>query len=63
MKDLKGREINFADEEIFPMEYMLPIKNRVEKEEIHTEYEKRSENEEAEEMASFTRYLHDKILD
>ena len=55
MKDLNGKEIDFADEELFPLEYIMPKRNRLVEEKIHIEYEEKSEDEEAEDMAEFMR--------
>jgi len=53
MKDLNGKEIDFADEKLFPSEFMMPKSNRLNLKEITTRYEEKSEDEIAEDMAKF----------
>lgn len=53
MKDLNGKEIDFADEKIFPLEFVMPKKNRLKAKKIHIEYEEKTEEEEAEDFAKF----------
>ena len=55
MKDLNGKEIDFADEKLFPPEYMMPKRNRQSAEKPHIGYADKSEDEEAENMAAFMR--------
>jgi hypothetical protein len=64
MKDLNGVEINFDDEKLFPLEFMLPGKNPSEEKEIYVEYETKSPEEEVKEMAEFLHRLQsNNILD
>jgi len=53
MKDLNGKEIDFADETLFPSEYMMPKKNRLGAEKINSRFIEKKEDEEAEEIAEF----------
>jgi len=53
MKDKNGINIDFADERLFPLEYVMPKKNRYNKDKIHVEYEEKTEDEQAEDMAKF----------
>jgi hypothetical protein len=51
MKDLNGTEIDFTDENLFPSDYMMPKRNRLSEEKIHSRFEQKSEDEEAEDIA------------
>ena len=55
MKDLNGKEIDFSDEKLFPPEFMMPKRNRQDAKKSHIEFEKKGEEEEAEDMAEFMR--------
>jgi hypothetical protein len=57
MKDLNGTEIDFANETLFPLEYMMPKRNRTSPEKIHISYEEKGEDQEAEDIAEFMHSL------
>ena len=53
MKDLNGVEIDFDNDTLFPLDFMMPKRNRTSPEKIIIEFEEKSEDEEAEDMAKF----------
>ena len=58
MKDINGKEIDFSDEKLFPPEYMMPKKNPRNKEKIQAQYEEKSEDEVAEDIAENMRSMN-----
>ena len=57
MKDLKGKEIDFSDEVLFPPDFMMPKKNPINEEDLRIEFEEKSEEEVVEDMAKFIRSM------
>jgi hypothetical protein len=62
MKDLNGNEIDFADEGLFPLEFMMPKRNRLSEEKVDIRYEEKSEDEEVEEMVGFMHFVDDELI-
>ena len=55
MKDLNGVEIDYDNEELFPLDFMLPKINHLDKKISRVEYVIKGEDEDAEDMAEFMR--------